>query len=301
MSGTTAIATFYHVPGHVYHFASSALVSFFARVHYLEKNFTVEERHRHIVEENSGFDRAVLVTRSRDMSAWSRAFAALVFSQEARVSYVDDISGLIATAPVCFSRAVVLGKSIDLFSGSWDAVRFREMVAIQMGVAFSKEIVTVCLRRDSRRLLNGDELVAFIRQESMGLEVVAVYFEDLSFAEQVALMARSAVFVSIHGAAFTNTIFLPAGAAVVEISPFRFNYNLYQRIAIRAGLMYVRYVASFEEMEYSSEISDIVSEMTNRQCNNVDPNCLDYMREVDVTVNIERFRSYYEAALDVIE
>lgn len=307
LKGTTAVASFdYNKAENIYHFASSVMVAYLARIHYIDRNETLDVRHRNLVSENSvGFDRAVLLTEMSRMTDWTNRLARLVFSKGAELTYLEDISALVAAVPVCFERAVILGKSINIFSGTWDASRFRSLVASQHGIQFAKEVITVCLRRPPRQLLNPKRVVSFIESMSLGLEVVSAVFEDMSFLEQLNLISKTAVLVSVHGAGLTNSIFLPSGAAVLEISPFRFNYNLYERIAVNSGLLYVRYVASFDEMDYiNSKVPDFASvakQLTNRQCNNINPQCLEIARDVNIRIDVKRFRSYLEAALDVIE
>ncbi|TXE08930.1 glycosyltransferase family 61 protein [Algoriphagus aquimarinus] len=48
-----------------------------------------------------------------------------------------------------------------------------------------------------------------------GFEVI--YAENLSLQEQISLMSETKIFVSLHGAALTNMIFLPNGSKVVEL------------------------------------------------------------------------------------
>jgi capsular polysaccharide biosynthesis protein len=65
----------------------------------------------------------------------------------------------------------------------------------------------------------------------------SVCFEDLSVAEQIALMRRAKTIVTTHGAALANTIFAPAGACVIEIFPRqRKNISLYASLSHALGL-----------------------------------------------------------------
>ena len=48
-----------------------------------------------------------------------------------------------------------------------------------------------------------------------GFEII--HAEDLSFKQQIQLMAETRLLVSLHGAALTNMIFLPEGAKVLEL------------------------------------------------------------------------------------
>lgn len=66
-----------------------------------------------------------------------------------------------------------------------------------------------------RRCLNHDAVEAHLR--ARGFETVVL--EALSVREQVAAFADAAVVVAPHGAGIANLVFLPDGAAVVELAP----------------------------------------------------------------------------------
>ena len=70
---------------------------------------------------------------------------------------------------------------------------------------------------------------------------------NATFEEQVRLMARTGVLVTMHGAGLMNEIFLPPGAAVIEIFPVHLKHVLYERIAHYSGLYHfkVRYFIWF--------------------------------------------------------
>ena len=75
-----------------------------------------------------------------------------------------------------------------------------------------------------RRLANEDDVWPLLEAEAFE----RVRMEDLSFAEQVALMKETAVLVAPHGAGLTNLMFCPAGAHIVEIADPGFpNPNFY--------------------------------------------------------------------------
>jgi capsular polysaccharide biosynthesis protein len=64
-----------------------------------------------------------------------------------------------------------------------------------------------------RKVENEDEVIELL--SSYGFKVVDVM--NLSYYEQVMLFSSSKVLVSIHGAALTNAMFMPAGAKVLEL------------------------------------------------------------------------------------
>lgn len=64
-----------------------------------------------------------------------------------------------------------------------------------------------------RQLTNEKEVSAMLTR--YGFETV--YFEKLSFTEQVCLMQETAIFIGIHGANMTNVLYMQAGGHVIEM------------------------------------------------------------------------------------
>ena len=69
-------------------------------------------------------------------------------------------------------------------------------------------------RQKVRRISNEQEVVALLQQHGFSV----VFFEDMTFPEEVAVMRRARVVVSNHGANLTNTIFMPQGARLLELN-----------------------------------------------------------------------------------
>ncbi len=93
--------------------------------------------------------------------------------------------------------------------------------------------VYVSRKKAQHRKLNNE---AEIEEEllSRGFEVHC--FEDIPFAEQLRLASESTHFVSVHGAALANTVFMPRGGRVIEIFPERRpNILLYPSFSRRFG------------------------------------------------------------------
>lgn len=73
-----------------------------------------------------------------------------------------------------------------------------------------------------------------------GAPRVVEFFGNLSVAGTRALFLRAALFVGPHGAGMTNLIFMPPGAAVLEVRPRDYKNNCYQHLSDRIGLPYYR-------------------------------------------------------------
>lgn len=86
--------------------------------------------------------------------------------------------------------------------------------------------VVVVQRKGKRRILNVDELAAAV-QKLFGTSsefgrghVHVVAFEELSFAQQAQLMARTDVMNGVDGTGLFNGNFMPTGSYVLRIKPY---------------------------------------------------------------------------------
>jgi hypothetical protein len=57
-----------------------------------------------------------------------------------------------------------------------------------------------------------------VRLKELDIPYESVCFDDIDFADQVRVMAKTKVLVCVHGAALTNLIFLPSHGHVMEIN-----------------------------------------------------------------------------------
>jgi hypothetical protein len=78
---------------------------------------------------------------------------------------------------------------------------------------FSKRIYLTRAKRTVRCVENEEEILPILKE--FKFEIVS--FENISFWDQVALMHHAEVFVSIHGAGFSNVMFMQPGASVLEL------------------------------------------------------------------------------------
>ena len=76
---------------------------------------------------------------------------------------------------------------------------------------------------------------------SLGLEPEVVVWEGTTtFSEQVNVLARTGVFIGLHGAGLMNEIFLPPGSVVIEIFPPHVKHVLYERICHNSGIYHFK-------------------------------------------------------------
>ena len=120
-------------------------------------------------------------------------------------------------------------------------------------------------KHSRRAILNMDEVRGML-EEFPDSEIVAM--EELSFREQVKKAALARVFITAHGAAMTHVFFMQPGAAGIEIMPYNFSHDLYEKLA---GSVDVNY-HSFDINKDNSRLSeDILKGILANRGINADP------------------------------
>lgn len=100
-----------------------------------------------------------------------------------------------------------------------------------------------------RRVLNQDDLFAVAARH--GFE--AVFFEEYSLREQLALASASDAMIGAHGSGLTHALFMNTGSLVVELFPFtrRQTNDCYQQLSTILGH---RYHPIESELDHESDI-----------------------------------------------
>lgn len=128
-------------------------------------------------------------------------------------------------------------------------VRDAILESLSVTISEPEEIVYVSrAKARGRRILNEDQLLSLLS----GFGVKSVCSEDLSFSDQVQLMAKTKVLISIHGAGLTNMMFMQPNTSVCEILPIRngiFDYNR-GRNSFKHDACYVR-LAEAMDLKYN--------------------------------------------------
>lgn len=117
----------------------------------------------------------------------------------------------------------------------------------------TKKIMTLVQRSTSRTIVNinalSDSLQRFCSR--IGYDFQVVKLENLSFKEQVQLMANTDIFIAYHGAALTNAPFIKKNGIVLEIQPFGLRYDVFDRFASggRPDVTYIRWNVNKENCQ----------------------------------------------------
>ncbi|KAG8572838.1 hypothetical protein GDO81_012182 [Engystomops pustulosus] len=108
----------------------------------------------------------------------------------------------------------------------------------------SDDYIVLFSRTMDRLIVNEAELLLALAQEFQ-MKTITVSLEDHTFVDIVRLVSNASMLVSMHGAQLALSLFLPKGAAVVELFPYGVNphhYTPYKTLATLPG-MELQYVA----------------------------------------------------------
>ncbi|KAA8499757.1 putative cytidine deaminase [Porphyridium purpureum] len=78
-------------------------------------------------------------------------------------------------------------------------------------------------------------LLELAQHQSIAMEVQETFFEDLTYEEQLHAMQETDFLVIGHGAAATNAIFVRDNVPVLEIFPFLYQPNLFEKMVKQVG------------------------------------------------------------------
>ena len=104
----------------------------------------------------------------------------------------------------------------------------------------SKKNVTFVLRRESRKILNIEEIQNLLKN----IDIKYIFLEDYSIREQLNIIANTDIMVGVHGAGLIWSIFMKNDSLLIEIYPGNSNTDNYIRWCQIAKIKYQRLSAS---------------------------------------------------------
>ncbi|NBZ86780.1 glycosyltransferase family 61 protein [Stagnihabitans tardus] len=150
------------------------------------------------------------------------------------------------------SHAILAGHAVD---SSLFKLRARALKAIQ-GRDTSHLPKRFWVTREGeardRRMKGEDEILDMLRL--FGFESVA--FERLAPLDQIALMAGAEMMISYHGAGFTNMLFAPPDATVIELGTLQtaqYRWSDFWPLAAVSGCRYLTFFADFDAEDPTRE------------------------------------------------
>ncbi|XP_073534154.1 protein O-linked-mannose beta-1,4-N-acetylglucosaminyltransferase 2 [Phyllobates terribilis] len=102
----------------------------------------------------------------------------------------------------------------------------------------SEDYIVLFSRTMDRLIVNEAELLLALAQEFQ-MKTITVSLEDHTFTDIVRLISNASMLVCMHGAQLVMSLFLPKGAAVVELFPYGVNpdhYTPYKTLATLPGM-----------------------------------------------------------------
>lgn len=152
-----------------------------------------------------------------------------------------------------YPRAKIAGglsPILDIEANGRDGRWLRELDDVAGGQGKRWMQATVIEREGHRTVQNVPELGTLIQTVIPEIRVEIVRLTNATLAKQIELMQRSALFLSMHGSSLNDIIFMPRGAVVLELLPFKFSSDHYKKIAIRSGLHYLSWANVHSKNSY---------------------------------------------------
>lgn len=164
----------------------------------------------------------------------------------------------------CFPGAVIglkyhdnLALNASDIPGGYTISDFRQFLRKSFGLKIKnvseikhpKPVLVLISRHNTRRFLNEDELVVLMKE--LGFEVIITPPSNMLSLEKFARVVNSCnVLVGAHGAGLTNSLWLPAGAVVVQVVPLGLDWastTYYGDPPKQMGMHYLEYKIEPEE------------------------------------------------------
>ena len=301
IQGTSLLAAFDADNYNIFHWGTTILPGFAARIRELDREATGTVRHEHLLRGCPGYDWAFL--RFPKPTDWQWALAEVALGQKRCTKYVlgKELDVRAKKGPLCFKDVIVPGATIGMVMGPSDAILLRKMIASQMKLPFSQERVTYFRRTHNRLILNEADVLACLKRVTKLPVDVVEWTGDTPWREQWGQMAKTVMLVSAHGSPTNHAIMMQSPGAVIEILPDRFQYVVAPRITLAAGHFYYHYMARNRDTSRDNQrgVDDDPLQTTKGAfLSGVDE--IEKYRDVDISVDISEFERIVEQARDMV-
>lgn len=99
--------------------------------------------------------------------------------------------------------------------------------------------ITWLWRSSSRLIVNAHEVLHLLESVFTGIPIQMLEFGNKQpLIEIIDTMRRTAFTFGMHGASFSNEIFLPSGSTALELLPWKMTYQFYESIGTRFGVQW---------------------------------------------------------------
>ncbi|CAO2835901.1 unnamed protein product [Amaranthus hypochondriacus] len=180
-------------------------------------------------------------------------------------------------------------------------------VKVKTILYLKKPKVLLFARRASRTFLNENEMVHMMENE-LGFEVYKALPNETKKLDKFAKIVSSCeIMVGAHGAGLTNAVFLPTGAALIQIVPLGLNWasdHYFGEPAPGMGLKYIRYKVWRNETSLYEKYgpdNPIVSDAASIWAKGYAAVKQAYVDEQSFRINLPRFKETLLEALRLIK
>lgn len=235
----------------------------------------------------------ILGRKSNYLSDWQKNFLKLVTglkNEQIHFFLKKQKSNL-----KCFKYLLVPGIAKYFFNDQYEAKEFRKKIKKTLNFEFNRSRIVFVKREKSRIILNQNKVESFLKSKIDPALLDIVYLENMSFLQQVQLMSKARLFISVHGAAQTNMIFMPDESIVFEIAPPHFKNNLYERAALQSSQHYFRLIT---KVDSNFLYPKFLNNIPLRGCLKI-YKCRVFWRNRNLSVNLTEFSFLFEQMLEV--
>lgn len=166
--------------------------------------------------------------------------------------------------------------------------------------------ITFIVRNEPiRNILNVDQVADVLA--SFG-EVKVVDFANLSLYQQLQIILKTKILITLHGAALTHSFFLPKDSCVIEIFPFQFRKYIYQNICRIIGIKYMPFenkkientVFNWDYVERHRFTSRSKEEIVSKPVDWFNMDSKNYYRNQDTLVDLNELKNIMNMAQQTI-
>lgn len=151
--------------------------------------------------------------------------------------------------------------------------------------------ILIVNRLYNRKLLNIHKLVNTIKNYFPNDNVSLKYFEEYSIKSQILALKDTDIFISVHGSALANLLWMKPGSYIIEIFPYQFTCrDWYEKAAKFMKLNYISYHPHGIDETDLSNPSEALQKCYKGKWKCSSSNCLDILRDQNVDVNLDLFQ-----------
>ncbi len=181
---------------------------------------------------------------------------------------------LLGRYSICFENIVMALQDMDQWY--FDQENADTLVTKILGRRSTQNAVCINQRKGTRQIINFDEVRALVKK-TFDIEPSIIFFEGMTFFEQVAAVDPCMVLLAPHGGGMTNSIFVRRGASVIEFFPYAYQpTEFYGKAVWSAGANHYPVILPSSRVVLSAECEhyrDAVSESCNLAVNTTCYHC----------------------------